>query len=465
MKNSIYSSIFAFVCITASVALIPNASGKNITSDVAQTVAANFFKQNANAQVNTVSLAYTETSASGEAVYFAFNVNYPKGGISTGKGFVIIVADDAQHPVIGYSTEGFFVVPELSSNPGYWMEQRKNEIIANRAQNVQATAEISAQWAAYINGNTVAPRVSSTVAPLLQTDWTQNYNALCPAGTPTGCNATAMAQIMNFWKWPNKGTGSNSYNCPGYGTLSANFGATTYNWNNINIDTLMYQIGVSLDMQYAQGGSSSELTSYDNPNACAQISFSKYFGYYPTYGFKRSNYTDQQWLYIIEGDLNLGHPLEYGGLDPSTFGHGWVCDGYDATNNIHMNWGWGFDDGYFSIDALNVNGNDFAQNNEIVADIRPNATAGIPTISNDELLSIYPNPASNQITIHTSSSRISATTTVSITNVLGQEAFPSYSLQWKGTDATIDVSKLPSGIYFLEMKTESGIDTKMFVKE
>jgi hypothetical protein len=50
-------------------------------------------------------------------------------------------------------------------------------------------------------------------------------------------------------------------------------------------------------------------------------------------------------------------------------------------------------------------------------------------------------------------------------NVLGQEVLRPTSLQWKGQDATIDISKLMAGMYFLEMKTESAIDTKRFVKE
>jgi hypothetical protein len=74
MKKLIHSLIVVFFCITATPIFIGIASGKTITSDVAQIVAANFFKQNADVSVKTVSLAYTETSSSGEAVYFVFNI-------------------------------------------------------------------------------------------------------------------------------------------------------------------------------------------------------------------------------------------------------------------------------------------------------------------------------------------------------------------------------------------------------
>ncbi len=90
---------------------------------------------------------------------------------------------------------------------------------------------------------------------------------------------------------------------------------------------------------------------------------------------------------------------------------------------------------------------------------------GINEFSANNFISLSPNPASTQLTIHTSSSRISGTATVSIINVLGQEVSPPVILQWKEQDATIDISKLMAGMYFLEMKTESAIDTKRFVKE
>ncbi len=90
---------------------------------------------------------------------------------------------------------------------------------------------------------------------------------------------------------------------------------------------------------------------------------------------------------------------------------------------------------------------------------------GINEFSANNFISLSPNPASTQLTIHTLFSSISRTAAVSIMNVLGQEVLRPTSLQWKGQDAAIDISKLMAGMYFLEMKTESAIDTKRFVKE
>ncbi len=483
MKKLIYLLIVAFFYTSAVVA-------KTITSDIARTVATNFFKQNADMEVKTVSLVYTETSESGEAVYFVYNINSsgvrPSSAELSEKqsngGFVIVVADDALYPVIGYSTEGPFVVPAPSSNAGYWMEQRKKEIITNRMQNVQASSEISAQWSAYLNSRTVEPRIASAVSPLCKALWDQGspyYNALCPGGSQTGCVATAMAQIMRYWKYPARGTGSSSYTSASYGVLSANYGNTTYNWNNMptgnvtsannDVATIMYQCGVSVEMIYAPlpGGSGASTFAYENPSVCAQFSYARYFGYDSATikGLQRFNYTDQKWINIIEADLNAGRPVHYSGFDATYGGHSWVCDGYEANNYLHMNWGAsGNFDGYFSINLLNPYIFNFTSEQEAMIGLQPKSTTGIPSIPAAESFSIYPNPASTQLTIHTPSFS-TGTTTVSIINLLGQEVLSNSLSLGEGRGEAIDISKFPAGMYFLQMKSESGIAAQRFVKE
>jgi PKD repeat protein len=79
-------------------------------------------------------------------------------------------------------------------------------------------------------------------------------------------------------------------------------------------------------------------------------------------------------------------------------------------------------------------------------------------------VTLYPNPATNQITI-LSSSFHNEVVAVSIMNVLGQEAL-SYSLSFgEGRGEAIDISKLSAGMFFIQIKTENGSLTKKFVKE
>jgi PKD repeat protein len=87
---------------------------------------------------------------------------------------------------------------------------------------------------------------------------------------------------------------------------------------------------------------------------------------------------------------------------------------------------------------------------------------GINEFSANNYISLYPNPASDQLLIHTSSSRITGKAIVSIINVLG-EIIQEEKLKWTD-DIIINIKSLPAGMYFLQMKTESAIDTKRFVK-
>ena len=90
---------------------------------------------------------------------------------------------------------------------------------------------------------------------------------------------------------------------------------------------------------------------------------------------------------------------------------------------------------------------------------------GINEISINNFISLSPNPASDQLLIYTSS-RITGKAIISIINVLGQEVLSLYSLSLgEGRGEAVNIKNIPSGMYFLQMKTENAIDIKRFVKE
>ena len=98
-----------------------------------------------------------------------------------------------------------------------------------------------------------------------------------------------MAQIMAYWDYPTQGTGSHSYipicnsqehgcwHTPSYPQQSVNFGATTYDWENMvdqidasspveqidAIATISYHCGVAVDMMYDHHGDGSGAYSED----------------------------------------------------------------------------------------------------------------------------------------------------------------------------------------------------------
>ncbi len=184
--------------------------------------------------------------------------------------------------------------------------------------------------------------------------------------TYAGCVATAMAQVMFYYKYPLQGTGSHSYNDYPYGYQSANFGNTTYSWNSMEnqimgynnpaIAELLYHCGVSVNMNYGPDGSSAS-SSY------VVSALINYFNYSPSIDLvHRDSYTDSEWKNILIENLDNKIPLYYDGYDEDQWvGHAFVCDGYQNEDYFHFNWGWsGYYNGYFYLDNLNVGGSNFS---------------------------------------------------------------------------------------------------------
>ena len=311
--------------------------------------------------------------------------------------FVIIAGDDCVHPVLGYSVDNAFGTGVMPENVDGWLKAYNDGVSMAVTSKMEATADIKAEWARLLRGQGLTPKTRASVAPLVKTTWNQTapYNNLCPVDpandsswynghTPTGCMATAMAQILNYWEHPVRGVGSHSYipaNHPEYGEQYADFGATVYDWDNMKnsysdgyteeeanaVATLMYHCGVSIDMNYSPLGSSGDYSTE---------TFKTYFNYnldmyavsksYILDGNVYSFYSDEEWIAMLKVELNLYRPLCYLGghyiSEEENGNHAFVCDGYDENNLFHFNWGWGGgSDGYYAIGALNA-GNDISQN-------------------------------------------------------------------------------------------------------
>ncbi len=304
--------------------------------------------------------------------------------------------------VLAYSTETGFSPNFAKTGVSDWVKNVSGNVHSASIRHIAASAHVQGLWQAYLNGQNPVSTKSAVIGPLVHTEWNQEpyYNSLCPYDSSTasravtGCVATAMAQIMRYWSYPLQGTGSYSYNdetpyfTNNFGTQSANFGATTYNWaamvNNVTsntspADTLSYQCGVAVAMDYgtdAQGGSGAFVTQAEAGagNPCAQMAFATYFSYNPNtlQGVRESSYNSSDWLNLMRNELNAGRVIQYEGDDPTAGGHTWVCDGYDNTDMLHMNWGWGGAfDGYFTPSNLDADGYDFSENDGALIGIEP----------------------------------------------------------------------------------------------
>ena len=283
---------------------------------------------------------------------------------SAGGGFVIIAGDDRLPQVLGYSENGTFAADNLPLALQDWMAEMNREI-------------------AYLQSHNGVPvhhpiQRATPIEPLLKTQWSQDwpYNNLCPTYTlsdgsaeraVTGCVATAMVQIMKYYEWPERGTGSHTYNCNVNDTdpmvLSADFSQSVYEWDKMlntydensseescyAVAKLMSDAGISINMGYGSSSGAQETSVLP--------ALTNYFGYSDRhYLLQRDLYSADEWDRLLTDEISAGRPILYCGYSysqGSLGGHAFVFDGIDARGYFHVNWGWGGSaDGYFMASVL-----------------------------------------------------------------------------------------------------------------
>lgn len=393
-----------FISVVLSLLMSLAASwsiARPISETTARTVAQRWLAQQG-INMTPEGLQVDSLAASGKAALYVYQTPAPL------LAWAVVAGDDVAEPILGYSTDSPFIYDTRHANIKKWIDGYVKQIRWAQSQGLLPNGETQSLWRMALGLDSKPSNGRPMdVQPLLSTRWDQDpyYNALCPfdaaAGerTVVGCVATAMAQVMKFHNWPTRGSGIKSYNTARYGTLTANFGATTYNWAampnvvaapNPAVATLSYHCGVATEMVYdigSRGGSGTYVTiSSFSPQNNAEYALKTFFGYVSTLrGVQRSSYSATQWQNLAKAELDARRPILYSGAG-SGGGHAWVCDGYDANNRFHMNWGWsGNSDGYFALSALNpaalgTGGGDggFNTDQEMVIGVQP-PSGGNPT--------------------------------------------------------------------------------------
>lgn len=330
-------------------------------------------------------------SKSGTSMKLSFSMQTQKGEPAVyifdrpaSSGYLIVSADDTATPLLGYADSGSFDANNMPPQLEWWLSEYASQIDYASANGIK---------------NTYAPIANKKeIAPLVKTKWNQGtpYNNLCPSVNnvkcPSGCVATAMAQVMKFWNYPEVGTGRVTATLPSGGTGEGfiNLAQKPFDWNNMidsysgydytneqgnAVATLMQAAGYAAKMNYAPGGSGALSIN-------AAISLSKNFKYNPNIQYlQRLYFNTSEWNEIVYNELAAGRPILYGGQSTSV-GHEFVCDGYDGNGYFHFNWGWGgMSDGYFILDALNPNsvgtgggtGGGYNSRQDIIIGIQPSS--------------------------------------------------------------------------------------------
>ena len=223
---------------------------------------------------------------------------------------------------------------------------------------------------------------------LLQTAaWGQGtpFNQMIPQAYPTGCAATAMAIVMRYHQWPKVGVGNKTHIWKD-SVMTANFGQTHYEWENMpltynNYDVvqakavalLMRHAGISVEMYYDAESSGARQTLV--PGALSQ-----YFRYASTARLLTAkDYDVATWDEMMRHEIDEGRPVLYTGESTQGRGsHGFVLDGY-RDNLFHFNFGWnGNGNGYFAISALSSTDQSFEFSN------KQQAVVGIKPLKEDD---------------------------------------------------------------------------------
>jgi hypothetical protein len=306
---------------------------------------------------------------------FIFNV-------SENQGFIVVSGNDATIPVLAYGKTGKLEAGKVPDGLMFFLNSYSEQLRYLKKYPIKSPKIIKEEWSNLLSDDELKSSTlieNDTIGPLLDIDnikWDQRlpFNSALPfldvARTqqpPTGCVATAMAQIMRFHKWPEKGFGYRSYfhNPVGdiQGELSEIFGRTTFDWENMpgfyseenseiekfNVSQLMKQVGFSLDMNYSiKDGSSSDILK-------TKAALNKFFGYSQNMHFMDKTFEfigDEEWKSILRNEINAGRPILYSGRSIefvfnngipglSNVGHAFVCDGYIKNSSLfHFNWGW-----------------------------------------------------------------------------------------------------------------------------
>ena len=361
----------------------------NVDLASAQSRAADFLRNqatNSRLMTSTPAIKWThEVKNSSNVALAAYYI------VNTDKGYVIVSGDDRARDILAYGEGSLESINDLPEATRYFLDIYQKQI-----EYLQAHPGLMPQKFTTNRG--------ISVEPLLQTAWNQGkpYNMKTPrtgyGSDPycrVGCAAVALAQVMNFWKYP-----VSSPALPGYTTDSLHYvmdplpeytfdydhllntyRTNTDQYSDVQLDAigyLMLYTGYAMNMDYTPGLSGAD---YDEIDQAIRT-----FGFDPGYTIEMKwdyetdeiNYTEEEWAQLIQSELIAGRPLVYCAFDMSSDstaigGHAFNVDGYDADNDLyHVNFGMSADKNtYYALNAFTLD------NGMTVYDFYPLLYAGV----------------------------------------------------------------------------------------
>jgi len=277
--------------------------------------------------------------------------------------FVIISANDATVPVFAFSREQSFSSGEESPEYLWWLENEYDKLVYKAHISHADNAETIGKWDSIRKGHQLPNKAESGVLPLITSRWGQTrtndqycpgYNALVPSPNPgcncgkctAGCVAVAMAQIMNYWHFPESGANRTFDWCHMPDYLIKNEGGAERPGFATECDAiagLLGDCGTTATLEYCSSNCATAST-IGRAGQAIQHSYG-----YSSEMQHRYRWLTSNWKTKLRDCLDHGIPVLYGGQSEYA-GHAFVCDGYEDADFFHFNWGWnGYSNGYFYI--------------------------------------------------------------------------------------------------------------------
>lgn len=331
----------------------------NIPQQKAQEIAQQFFAATARTRSASLRMIWDgeshATRSTAHPAYYVFNNE-------SGRGFVIVSGDDRTVPILGYSFDQNFDAESMPSNLRGWMTGLREHVNTLRAQNALPSTRTVKAWHEAVTG----PNPSAKPVVVLETAlWDQrdpyNSHLAKPNEWVTGCPATAIAIIMRYHKWPEKGVGT----IPQYrDEIPPITLGHTYDWDNMplnykvsmptqeqkdQVGILMRDVGAMIRTEYRGGtaGANPEQTLPQLMPIFMRYNASTIKSYF------KKDFNDAKWHQMMQKELQEKRPVLYGGYS-SGGGHQFVLDGYAEGNYYHVNWGWsGVSNGYYLLTDMN----------------------------------------------------------------------------------------------------------------
>ena len=411
------------------------------------------------------------------------------------QGWIIMTATTVMNPVVAFADDAAIDPDDMAPQFEALLADYNVLVCDNQNADAEKALGENPKWTVLLNHGLKSGETKSGTF-LLTTSWHQgsddgsDYNMYSPVVNgitcPTGCVATALAQICKYYSYPKKPVGTKTYTWYKYYSglssdkiLTARFAdsaALDYTLmpnkvsqgTNLNrrreVSRLAYYVGLAVEMQFGVDGSSST-------DQAAFTNMPRHFKFTSGTMVDRRSTNDTAFLNSVRRELERNRPMYMSGAsstgsDVHAAGHAWVCDGWNSDNGLyHMNWGWGQygGNGWFDLaanDMTNGSHNFNLQHTVIIGMIPPadstdrDVYVGIPVTAESDVVfgAAYPNPASHSITLPYN---CLVDTEMQVYSVNGR-LVESLRLTAGDGEVTLSVEGLPAGIYIYRVGTTHG---------